>query len=191
MWPLGKRTIAVWVFRCYQSLFISSWHYTWNDHINCLSIKTNHISLCFVRPCLVTRQMFQSTSVTKHGGLFTHSLPSFICFTPSLVVQGLPVWDFSCETCFCLIFWQVGPEFLCLANVTFRFVVMQSIRSFASSICSAYKWIHPHLVEFQYNGNFFLSETLGFKLWPPLGLKFHWTLALIWVKIACNWLIAE
>ena len=127
MWPLGKRTIAVWVFCCYQFFFMSSSHYTWNDHINCLSIKTNHISLCYVCPCLVTRQMFRSTSVTKHGRLFTHSLTSFICFTPSLVVQGLPMWDFSFETCFSLIFWQVGTEFLCLANLTFRFVVMQSI----------------------------------------------------------------
>ena len=149
----------------------------------CLSIKTNHISLCCVCRCLVTRQMFWSTSVTKHGGLFTHSLTSFICFTPFLVLQGLPMWDFSCETCFSLIFWQVGTEFLCLANLTFRFVVMQSIRSFASAVCSAYKWIHPHLVEFEYNGKIFLSKTLGFKPRPPLELKFHWTLALIWVKL--------
>ena len=93
--------------------------------------------------------MFQSTNLTKHSRLFTHSLTSFTCFTHSLVVKGLSMWDFGCETCFCQIFWQLGTEFLCLANLTFRFVFMRLIRSLASAICSAYKWIHPHLVEFQ------------------------------------------
>ena len=32
---------------------------------------------------------------------------------------------YSCETCF--IFWQSGTEFLCLANLTFRFVVTNRI----------------------------------------------------------------
>ena len=70
------------------------------------------------------------------------SLTSFICLTPSdLVVKGLPMWDLRCETCFCQIFWQFGTEFLRLANLTFRFMVTWSIPSFASAICSAYKWI--------------------------------------------------
>ena len=118
MWPsLGKLTIAIWEFCCYQSLS----HYAWNDHINRLSIKTNLVRSRCVRPCLVTRQMFWSKSLTRHGGLFTHSLTSFICFTPSLIVRGLLMWDLSCETCFCQIFWQFGTNFLCLAYLTFRF----------------------------------------------------------------------
>ena len=59
--------------------------------------------------------------------------------------QRLINMRFSCEICFCQLFGQFGTEFLCLANLTFRFVVMWSIRSFAA-ICSAYKWIHLHLV---------------------------------------------
>ena len=39
---------------------------------------------------------------------------------------------------------------------------MQSIRSFASAICSAYKWTHSHLVEFQYTEKTFFSKTLGY-----------------------------
>ena len=145
MWPcLGKWTIAVWAFRFYWSFLMSSSHYAWNDHINRLSIKTNHISSHCVRLCLVNRQMFGS-SLTKHGGLFTHFMTSFICFTPSLIVKGLPMWDFSCETCFCQLFGQFGTGFLCLANSTFRFVVMLLIWSFAA-ICLAYKWIHLNLV---------------------------------------------
>ena len=93
MWP----SPGVWVFRCYQSFLMPSSHYARNDHIDRLSIKTNYISSRCVLPCFVTRQMFQTTSLTKHGGLFTHSLTSFISFTPSLVVKGLPKWDFSCR----------------------------------------------------------------------------------------------
>ena len=147
MWPsLGKCTTVLWVF---AAIKLSSLNYAWIDHINCLSTKTNNILSHCICPCFVTRQMFWSTSLTKHGRLFTHSLTSFIHFTPSLVVKGLPMWDFSCETCFCQIFWQFGTEFPCLANLTFRFIVTQLIQSFASAICLAYKWIHPHLVKFQ------------------------------------------
>ena len=145
MWPsLGKCTIVVWTFRCHRSFLMSSLHYAWNDHINRLSIQTNHISSHCVRPCLVTRQMFRSRCLTKHSELFTHFMTSFISFTPSLFVKGLSMWDFSCETWFCQLFGQFVTEFLCLANLTFRFVVMWSIWSFAA-ICSAYKWIHLHL----------------------------------------------
>ena len=174
MWPsLGKRTIVVWVFLCYQSFLMSSLHYAWNDHNNHLSIKTNHISLRYVGSCLVTRQMFRSTCLTKHGRLFTRSLTSFICFTPSLVVKGLPIWDFSCETCFVRWFnWQFGTEFLCLVKLTFRF----------AAVCLAYKWTRPHLIEFQCTENKVLSKTLDYKPRPPLGFKAHWTLALICVK---------
>ena len=190
MWPsLGKRKIVVWVFLCYQSFLMSSLRYAWNDHSNHLSIKTNHISLCYVGPCLVTRQICWNTCLTKHDRLFTHSLTSFICFTPSLVVKGLPIWDFSCETCFVRWFnWQFGTEFLCLVKLTFRFVEKWLIKSFAA-VCSAYKWTRPHLIEFQCTENKFLSKTLDYKLRPPLGFKSHWTLALICVKIA--WLIAK
>ena len=145
MWPsLGKCTILVWAFCFYGSFLMSSLHYAWNDHINCLSIKTNHISSCCVCLCLVNRQMFGSTCLTKHGGLFTHFMTSFICFTRSLVVKGLPMWGFRCETCFWQLFGQFGTEFLCLANSTFR-LIMLMIWSFAA-VYLAYKWIHLHLV---------------------------------------------
>ena len=101
-WP-----IVVWVFHCYQSFLVSLSHYAWNDHINRLSTKTNHISLRCICLCLVTRQMFSSTSLTKRGRLLTNSLTCFICFTPSLIVKGLPMLDFSCETCVCQIFWLI------------------------------------------------------------------------------------
>ena len=169
MWPsLGKRTIVIWVFRCNQSFLMLSSYHAWNDHINHLSISS-----CCVCPCLVTRQMFWSSSLTKHSGLFTHSLTSFICFTPSLVVKG-----YQCEILvvkpvfFVRYFWKVGTEFLCLANLTFRFVVMRSIRSFATAICSAYKWIHPHLVEFQCTEKFFCQNFLALSQDPLLGSNF-------------------
>ena len=57
----GKRKVVVRVFRCYQSFLMPSSHYARNDHINRLSIKTNHISSRCVLPCFVTRQMFQNT----------------------------------------------------------------------------------------------------------------------------------
>ena len=60
----------------------------------------------------------------------------------------------------CLASKNTGTESLCLANLTFRFVIMQSIRSFASAICSAYKWTHPHLVEFQYTEKIFFFQKL-------------------------------
>ena len=44
--------------------------------------------------------------------------------------------------------------------------------------------IHLHLEEFQFTEKHFLSNTLGYKPRPPIGLKFHWTLALICVTIA-------
>ena len=171
-----------WAFCRYRSFLLSSSHYVWNDHKNHLSIKTNH-SLCCICLCLVTKQMFQSTCLTKPGGLFTHFVTSFIRFTLSLTVKGLSMWDFSCETCFCQLFAHFGTEFLGLANLTFRFVVMWSIRSF-TAICLAYKWIHLHLEEFQFTEKHFLSKTLGYKPGPHIGLKFHWTLAFICVKIA-------
>ena len=84
--------------------------------------KQTIISSCL---CLVTRHMFWSTCLTKHGRqfMFTHPLTSFISFTPSLIVKGLPMCNFRCETCFCQIFWQFRTGFLCLANLTFRFLV--------------------------------------------------------------------
>ena len=69
---------------------------------------------------------------------------SLFCFTRSLIVKGLPMWGFSCETCFWQLFGQFGTEFLCLANSTFR-LIMLMIWSFAA-VCFAYKWIYLHLV---------------------------------------------
>ena len=149
-----------WAFCRYRSFLLSSSHYVWNDHKNHLSIKTNH-SLCCICLCLVTKQMFQSTCLTKPGGLFTHSL----------TVKGLSMWDFSCETCFCQLFAHFGTEFLGLANLTFRFVVMWSIRSF-TAICLAYKWIHLHLEEFQFTEKHFLQKLLAISQDPILGSNF-------------------
>ena len=53
--------IVVWAFCFYGSFLMSSLHYAWNDHINRLSIKTNHISSCCVCLCLVNSQMFDQT----------------------------------------------------------------------------------------------------------------------------------
>ena len=88
--------------------------------------QTKHISLCCVPPCLVTRQMFWSSSLTKHRGLFY----AFLNISHLLYIfprcKGLPKWDLSCETCFFgQIFWLVGTQFLCLAHLTFRFVIDQ------------------------------------------------------------------
>ena len=106
------------------------------------SIKTNYISKHCSRPCLVIRQMFRSTSLTKHGRLFTHSLTSFICLTPLyLVVKGLRMWDFSWDLFLSDILTIWDRIFVLIANLTFRFVVTRSLRSFASAIFSAYKWI--------------------------------------------------
>ena len=60
--------------------------------------------------------------------------------------KRLIILRFSCETCFCQLFGPFGTEFLCLANLTFRFVVMWSIWSIIAAICWAYKWIYLHLV---------------------------------------------
>ena len=174
---------VVWVFGFYQSFLMSSLRDAWKGHRNRLSIKANDSGSRCVCLCLVTRQMFQSTCSTTHGLLLTHFLTSFICFWLSVIVKGLPMCNFNCETCFCQIFWPFGTEFLCFANLSFRFVVTRSIW-FLAAICSAYKWMHPHLAEFQCNEKGFFSKTLGCKLRPLLGLKFHWTLALICVKIA-------
>ena len=58
----------------------------------------------------VSKHMFDQTLL-----LFTLFLTSFICFRLSLIVKGLPMSNFNCETCFCQIFWQCGTEFLHLA----------------------------------------------------------------------------
>ena len=51
-------------------------------------------------------------------------------------------------------------------------------------LISEYIAISQSLLEFQCTGKKFLSKTLGYKLRPLIGLKFHLTLALICVKIA-------
>ena len=148
-WPsLGKRTICCLGFCCYQSFLVSSSHYAWDDHINHLAIKANHTSSRFIHPCLVTRQMFQSMFDQTWRIVYIFLDISLFFFIPSLIVKSLPIWDFSCQTCFCQILWQFGTEFLCFPNLTLRFVFTQSFQSVAA-ICSACKWILTHLVEFQ------------------------------------------
>ena len=169
---------VVWVFGFYQSFLMSSLRDAWKGHRNRLSIKANDSGSRCVCLCLVTRQMFQSTCSTKHGLLCTHFLTSFICFWRSVIVKGLPMCNFNCETRFVRYFDHLGLNFC--ASLTYHYLSIW----FYAAICLAYKWMHPHLVEFQCNEKGFFSKTLGCKLRPPLGHKFHWTLALICVKIA-------
>ena len=72
--------IVVWFFCCYLFSLISSLYYVSNVHRNCLSIKTDHTSLRCVRPCLVTRQVFEAHVWSKHGGLFSHFLNILLLF---------------------------------------------------------------------------------------------------------------
>lgn len=65
-------TIVVWILHCYQFSLISSSYYVWNVHRNRLSIKTNCSSSHYVHPCLVTRQVFRSTCLTKTWQVFLH-----------------------------------------------------------------------------------------------------------------------
>lgn len=112
---LGKHTIFVWVFRCYESSLMSSSHFTWNDHINRFSIKANYTSLLhssvLCNQANVSKHMFHQTS-----GIVYTFLTSFMCFTPSLFVKGLPMWDFSCQNRFCS--WPPGKCTLTVYHLT-------------------------------------------------------------------------
>ena len=55
--------------------------------------KQTAVRIVFI--CLVTRQMFRSACLTKHGQLFTHFMTSFICSSPSLVVKSLLMCNFN------------------------------------------------------------------------------------------------
>ena len=100
------------------------------------------ITLClkwsWKSPFIYTRQMFWSTCLTRHDGLCTHFLTSFICFRPSLVVKGLPVCNILIESPVFVGHWQFGTEFLFLANLSFKprmFKRWQSKRKIFLSTC--------------------------------------------------------
>ena len=56
---------------------------------------------------------------------------------------------------------------------------MLLIRSFASAICLAYKWIQPHLVEFQCTEKLFCQKLSAINrdpLWAQISLNFSFNL---------------
>ena len=97
-----------------------------------LSVLSNQVN--------VLKHMFDQTWRIVYTFLDIFHLFYTFCRCKRLIILR-----FSCETCFCQLFGPFGTEFLCLANLTFRFVVMWLIRSIAA-ICRAYKWIYLHLV---------------------------------------------
>ena len=120
-----KKYNVLWIFHCYQSFLMCSSYYAWNDHIKlsfnqnrphqfalCLSVLSNQAN--------VLKRMFDQ----RYGLFFWHL--SLFCFTPSLVVKGLPMWDLVERPIF--VFRQFGTEFLFLVNLTFRFVVLQGAK---------------------------------------------------------------
>ena len=128
--------------------------------------QTKHISLCCIPPCLVTRQMFWSSSLTKHRGLFYAFLNiSHLFYTFPRCKRFTNVRS----SLWVLFFWSdilTSWDWISVLSSLNIQICNRSIRSFATAICSAYKWTHPHLVEFQ------CTELLAMSQEPLLASNF-------------------
>ena len=94
-------------FRCYQSFVMSSSHNDWNDHIPFNQNKLHQFALLssvLSNQAYVSKHMFDQTTCRRIIFVYTFDFPwhlSLVLHLHSLILKGLPMWDFGRETWFC------------------------------------------------------------------------------------------